>query len=76
MPLRKILPEPGRYRLNRNTGMIECDIVVDGCVVDRAAMLPHVLLADHAAAAEVIAEWAEWARCAPENVIPLKSAEG
>jgi hypothetical protein len=80
MTLRRILPTQGRYKLNKITGMIDCDVIAeDGSVVGRVAMLPHVMLADHAAAAEVIAEWAAWAQVSAEavNVVPMrKKADG
>jgi hypothetical protein len=58
--------------------MIDCDMISeDGLVVGRLTMLPHTLLADHAAAAEAIAEWAAWAQVSAENVVPMqKKADG
>jgi hypothetical protein len=71
--LRRIIPLPGVYRLNKVTGMIDCDMISeDGRVVGRVTMLPHTLLADHAAAASAIADWAEWAQVSAENVVPMR----
>lgn len=80
MTLRRIIPLPGRYRLNKVTGMIDCDMISeDGLIVGRVTMLPHTLLADHAAAATAIAEWAAWSKVSAEavNVVPIKrNADG
>ena len=80
MTLRRIIPLPGVYRLNKVTGMIDCDMISeDGLIVGRVTMLPHTLLADHAAAAKAIAEWAAWSQVSAEavNVVPIKrNADG
>ena len=78
--LRRIIPLPGVYRLNKITGMIDCDMInEDGLIVGRVTMLPHTLLADHAAAAKAIAKWAAWSQVSAKtvNVVPIKrNADG
>ena len=80
MTLRRIIPLPGVYRLNKVTGMIDCDMInEDGLIVGRVTMLPHTLLADHAAAAVAIAEWAAWSQVSAKavNVVSMqKKADG
>ncbi len=78
MTLRRIIPLPGVYRLNKTTGMIDCDMInEDGLVVGRVTMLPHTMLADHAAASSAIADWAKWSQVSAENVVPMqKKADG
>jgi hypothetical protein len=60
--------------------MIDCDMISeDGLIVGRVTMLPHTMLADHAAASSAIADWAKWSQVSAEavNVVPIKrNADG